>query len=516
VLTIVDPPERPARHVPRGAIKFGILALLLGIVIGCTLGVARDLIPRSGQETKEELVEPAALRKAALDDLSHPWRLSGDWSAGGRTGSAAPHSTMARSTPPRSLRTFLVLSQVYVPDPASVGQHLADAAAELVRRGHRVVVFTSDRGYDDPAVRYPRRELIDGVEVRRIPWASFGKRSLALRLLAGLSFTLQVVLRSFGVRTMDVVLVSTTPPLIPLGALAIGALRRAAIKYWVMDLNPDQLVALGVLRESSLAARIFDWLNRRILERASDVVVLDRFMAERVLRKLDVSHKLTVLPPWPHEDQLEPIEHADNPFRSRHGLAGKLVVMYSGNHGPSNPITTILEAARRVQDLPRMVFLFVGGGTAKREVEAAAGPTIRSLPYQPLHELRYSLSAADVHLVTVGDAMVGVVHPSKVYGALAVGRPVLLLGPERCHVWEILGGHRIGWRVSHGDVDGAERVLREIASMSPEELVARGRRGRELLAGRLSKAVLCGRFCDVVERGPGEYAATGGVLPSTL
>jgi glycosyltransferase involved in cell wall biosynthesis len=397
--------------------------------------------------------------------------------------------------------TILILSQVFVPDPASVGQHLADVAAELVRRGHRVLVLTSDRGYDDPSVRYPRREVIGGVEIRRIPLTSFGKRSLAFRLLGGLSFTLQAIVWGLAIRRVDAVLVSTAPPMGSIAALAIERLRRAVIKYWVMDLNPDQLVALGVVRESSPVVRVFDWLNRLILKRASDVVVLDRFMAARVVRKLDVGSKLTIIPPWPHEDHLDVIEHAANPFRRQQGLEGRLVVMYSGNHGPSNPIRTMLEAAERVRDLPEMVFLFVGGGVGKREVEEAAGPTVRALPYQPLAQLRYSLSAADVHLVTVGPGVVGIVHPSKVYGAMAVARPVLLLGPAESHVAEMLDEQDIGWRVSHGDVDGAERVLREIAATPAAELAAKGARARALVLSRYSKAALCGRLCDVVERG---------------
>jgi colanic acid biosynthesis glycosyl transferase WcaI len=406
-------------------------------------------------------------------------------------------------------RTFLILSQVYLPDPASVGQHLADAAAELVRRGHRVVVLTSDRGYDDPSVVYPRREIIDGVEVRRIPWTSFGKQSLPLRLLAGVSFTLQAILRALAVGPIDAIVVSTTPPVVPIAALFLSVLRRAPIKYWVMDLNPDQLIALGVLQESSFPARTFEWLNRRILDRATDVVVLDRFMAARVNRKRDITAKLTILPPWPHEEHLELIDHEANPFRRRHGLVGKTVVMYSGNHGPSNPITTLLEAAKRLRDLSHLVFLFVGGGTGKREVEQAGAPNILSLPYQPLSELKYSLSAADVHVVTVGDGIVGIVHPSKVYGALAVARPVLLIGPEECHVTEILAGGESGWRVSQGDVEGAERVLREIAAAHPSELARRGAAGQRLVEGRLSKAVLCGRFCDVLERGISRPEAVG-------
>ena len=78
-------------------------------------------------------------------------------------------------------KTLLVLSQVYMPDPTSVGQHIADAAVEMAKRGWRVVVFTADRGYENPSDKYKRYQIIDGVEVRRLPLTSFGKHSMALR-----------------------------------------------------------------------------------------------------------------------------------------------------------------------------------------------------------------------------------------------------------------------------------------------------------------------------------------------
>ena len=78
-----------------------------------------------------------------------------------------------------SQRTLLFLTQVFPPDPASVGQHMADAAREMASRGYRVVVLTARRGYEDPSARYPARERLDGVEVVRVPLASFGKASSA-------------------------------------------------------------------------------------------------------------------------------------------------------------------------------------------------------------------------------------------------------------------------------------------------------------------------------------------------
>ncbi len=398
-------------------------------------------------------------------------------------------------------KTFVFMTQTYVPDPAAVGQHLADAAEELTRRGHDVIVFTSSQGYDDPSVTYPRREILRGVDVRRIPFSSFGKGSILMRVAGGLAFVAQAIVRSLGSRRIDAVVISTSPPMASLGALVVGALRRTKVKYWVMDVNPDQIVALGMARAGSASVRGFEWLNRRMLGRADDIIVLDRFMADRIGSKLDLGGKVSVLPPWPAEDPDEVVEHSANPFRRAHVPDGKTVLMYSGNHGPSNPLTTILEAARRVVDDSRLLFMFVGGGVGKEEVERMAGENVMSLPYQPQSELRYSLAAADVHMVTVGDAIPGIVHPSKVYGAMAMARPILLVGPAENHVADILIEHDIGWHVRHGDIDGTERVFREIAVTPGSVLREKGRRAREVMVARGGKAQSVARVCDVLERG---------------
>ena len=388
-------------------------------------------------------------------------------------------------------RTFLIISQVYPPDPTAVGQHLADVAKELVGRGHRVIVYTADHGYDDPSVAFPRRDTIDGVEIRRVRLSSFGKSSIPVRLVGGALFVGQVILRGAFTRGIDAILVSTSPPMGPWGAVLLGLVHRVPVKYWVMDVNPDQMIALGMLTSRSLPARVFDYFNRAVLRRAHDVIVLDRFMAERINSKVDVSGKIVILPPWPAVDPADVVSNEDNPFRREHGLEGKLVIMHSGNHGPSNPLTTIIEAGKRLCDESRLVLLFVGGGIGKREVEDARCASIRSLPYQSREILEHSLAAADVHVVTVGDDLKGIVHPSKIYGAMAVARPILLVGPAESYVADILRNNDIGWHVSHGDVDGAERLLREILLMDPAELRQKGRRAREVMTLSGGKAGAC-------------------------
>jgi glycosyltransferase involved in cell wall biosynthesis len=295
--------------------------------------------------------------------------------------------------------------------------------------------------------------------------------------------------------------------MIGVGAAIVRVIRRVPIVYWAMDLNPDQLIAMGKIKAGGLAARVLERVNRFYLRRSSLVVALDRFMAGRLRARGVSDERLVVLPPWSHEDHMSiPADdsHAANPFRARHGLDGKFVVMYSGNHSPANPLDTLLAAAARLKDDPDVRFAFVGGGLAKRDVEGAVAreglTNVLSLPYQPLAALGHSLGAADVHVVSLGEPMVGIIHPCKVYGAMAVGRPILFLGPRPSHVSDLLDRHAIGWHVAHGDVDGAVRAISAARAMAGAELAAMGARARRALRDGLGQAMLCGQVCDHVDR----------------
>jgi hypothetical protein len=116
--------------------------------------------------------------------------------------------------------------------------------------------------------------------------------------------------------------------------------------------------------------------------------------------------------------------------------------MYSGNHSPVHPLDMLLETAHRLQADPRFCFVFVGGGSEFGRLRAISKDlglaNVKFLPYQPIESLSGSLSAADLHAVVLGSAMVGTIHPSKLYNILAVGSPVLYVGPEQSHISDAL------------------------------------------------------------------------------
>lgn len=401
-------------------------------------------------------------------------------------------------------RALLLISQVYPPDPAAVGQYMADVARVMARRGWQVTVLSADRGYDDPSLHYEREEDLHGVHVHRFSCSSFGKESITIRLMAGFIFVLQCLCFGLVKGKYKAILVSTSPPFAPAGALLLSRLKKAPLIYWVMDINPDQMIRLKLIKSTAIAARLFDWLNKKVLEQAKNIITLDSFMAKTINEKEEVKDKLAVIPPWPLGFYPEQVKQGDNPFQRQYNPDQKLLIMYSGNHSLANPLNTLLEAALDLQEVENILFFFVGGGVNKHEIDDLVKErkpkNIISLPYQPLESLQYSLSAADIQVVSMGDDMVGIVHPSKIYGALAVGKPVIAIGPHHSHVATIVAENRIGWQVRHGDTDGLKELILKITSLPRAELTDMGQRARALAEGVYNRQHLLGKVCDIIEK----------------
>jgi colanic acid biosynthesis glycosyl transferase WcaI len=356
--------------------------------------------------------------------------------------------------------TVLILNQAFHPDVAATAQQASDLAVRLVERGHEVTVLCSRRAYDNPAERYPRCETWHGVKIKRISSLMLGKHSRWRRAVSFASYLLNCFVRLTLLPRADLVIGMTSPPLISSLAAFFSRFKGGHFIFWVMDLNPDEALAAGWLRPGSATTAVLQKLLQYGLDRATTVVTLDQHMAKRIQSKGIARSHIAVVPPWAREHvvQYDPIGRER--FRGTHGLTGKFVVMYSGNHSPCHPLKTLLEAAERLRERDDIIFCFIGGGsevaTVRREVAARQLRHVRLLPYQPSEILAASLSAADLHVVVMGDAFVGIVHPCKVYNIRILGLPYLYIGPAESHISEL----EPTFAARHGD---SETVARHVA-----------------------------------------------------
>lgn len=337
---------------------------------------------------------------------------------------------------------ILFINQVYPPDPAATGQQQAALAKALVKEGHEVTVITSSRGYDNPAIRYPTREETHGIKILRVWRTGFGKGAKWKRAIDFATYAVSCAWRSIRLPRHHAVVTLTTPPLISILGAILAALWRARYTYWVMDLNPDEAIAAGWLKERGITARILEAISRFSLRRADAVIALDHFMAQRIAQKNITKEKIHVLPPWAHNNHVNYDKAGRETFRKEHGLENAFIVMYSGNHSPCHPLDTVLQAALALREEPDLIFCFIGGGTEYQKVKIfrekhRLEATIRCLSYQPLECLSASLSAADLHLVVMGEPFVGTIHPCKIYNILSLGIPCLCVTPEESHLVEL-------------------------------------------------------------------------------
>ncbi|MCX8156976.1 MAG: glycosyltransferase family 4 protein [Verrucomicrobiae bacterium] len=382
---------------------------------------------------------------------------------------------------------ILLLNQTFPPDTVSTAQHLSDLARSLQSHGHQITVLTSRRAYDSPEKLFPKEEQWHGIQIYRVAGTGLGKSARWKRALDFASFLTACTLRVIFLPRQDAIIALTSPPLISVLGAGMARFWRAKFIYWVMDLNPDEAIAAGWLRPASAAAKFLEALSRFSLKSAHRVVALDRFMRDRILAKGIPTERVIVIPPWSHDDQVhfDPAGRAQ--FRAQHGLDDKFVVMYSGNHSPCHPLDTLLQAALKInqlgandsasQFLKRIQFVFVGGGSEFKKVQAFAREhrldNITSLPYQPLERLSASLSAADLQVVIMGEPFVGLVHPCKIYNLLRLGLPILYLGPATSHITDLYQGPAANHlpplhRLAHGDVDGLLSLLQKLASAQPQ------------------------------------------------
>src|SRR5688572_31639766 len=164
----------------------------------------------------------------------------------------------------------------------ATAQQLTDLAVGLVKTGHDVTVVTSDRGYDNPSQRFPRRETWNGIKIIRISSLALGKKSRWRRGVTFARFMANCSLRLSLLGKFDAVVALTSPPLISFLGSAFTRLKGGKFYFWMMDLNPDEAVAAGWLKDRSTSAKFLHRLLRYSLAHSEKVIALDQFMKDRI------------------------------------------------------------------------------------------------------------------------------------------------------------------------------------------------------------------------------------------
>jgi colanic acid biosynthesis glycosyl transferase WcaI len=403
----------------------------------------------------------------------------------------------------RNSQRIVFVNRYYDPDQSATSRMLTDLAQGLAARGLDVHVVSSRQLYDEPGTRLICAENLSGVHVHRVATTRFGRNRLLGRAIDYGSFYIACAAFLMKIlRRGDVLVAKTDPPLLSILAAPIARIKRAALINWQQDVFPEIASLLG----ASPLPRWLDKVLRRVrdasLRAANMNVLIGGRMREYLAARGIPQSKLCVIENWADAAAIQPKPASASALRGRLGIADRFVIGYSGNLGRAHEFETLLAAANALKGEPRFIFLIIGGGAKmpalKRAVAASALENFRFLPYQQREALEDSLAAADIHLASLLPALEGLIVPSKLYGILAAGRPVIFIGDADGDIGRLIHRAECGRVVSVGDAKALVDSIRDLEAR-PEVREQMGARARTILCREFSLQHAIERWAAVLD-----------------
>jgi colanic acid biosynthesis glycosyl transferase WcaI len=371
-----------------------------------------------------------------------------------------------------NLPVRVLLLNLYYPPDTSATANMAQTVVAALAEKHEVTVLCGRPSYD-PTERRPWRlfqsEQSGRVRIVRAGSSDYPRTQMKKRIFNYLSYVFLAVPRALFL-PCDIILAMTDPPFEGIVGAFVALLKRKPYVYNIRDLYPDMAVG-GSIVKPGLLARVWERLHRSALRRATRVVVLGEDMRNRILAKgVDRSAVVIVRDGAQIAPSDAPVPPLDpEVIRAIRGNF-RFVLLHAGNLGFYGAWETLLAGASALAD-DGIGLVFVGDGAQRQRLESAATdiPNARFLPFFPGNKVPSVLAAADAHLITVKRGLEGVVVPSKMYGILAAGKPIVAVAPRECDVVSL--GEAQGFSVAADPDDPAAfaQLVRQL-SKNPAKL----------------------------------------------
>jgi glycosyltransferase involved in cell wall biosynthesis len=391
---------------------------------------------------------------------------------------------------------ILVLNQYYWPGVEATA-HLLTELCEALAEDHDVEVVTGVlRGHEDE----PHESEHNGVRIVRASSTAYDRSELGRRAANYLSYLGSALTYALKSPAPDLVLCMTDPPIVGDVGVVVGRRFGAPVLVISQDVFPEIATELGRLRNPAVVG-VLRMLVGAYLRRADRIVAIGETMRRRLEEKGAPPDRLRVIPNWVDTRAITP-RSRDNDWAAKRGLVNRFVVMHSGNVGHAQDLDTLVRAATFLRDLDDLRVVIVGFGARHREIVALARrlevrEQVRFFPYQQRGRLPLSLSSADLHVVGLAKGLAGYVVPSRLYGVLSAGRPVIAAADDESETARLVREIGCGVVIPPGRPELLARTIRE-AKEGVYDLLAMGQRGREYVEREADRWVAMDRYRALV------------------
>ena len=392
---------------------------------------------------------------------------------------------------------ILVLNQYYWPGVEATA-HLLTELCEALAEEYDVEVVTGVlRGYEDD----PRQLEHNGVRITRVTSTSYERSELGRRAMNYFSYLGSALRHALSGPAPDLVLCMTDPPIIGDLGVLVGRRVGAPVLVISQDVFPEIATELNRLHNPAVIG-VLRGLVGAYLRRADRIVAIGETMRERLEAKGAPPERLRVIPNWVDTRAITP-QPRDNEWAEKHDLVGRFVVMHSGNVGHAQDLDSLVRAATFLRDRDDIRIVIAGFGARHGEMLALANRlevqgTVRFLPYQKRARLPLSLSSADLHVIGLAKGLAGYVVPSRLYGVLSAGRPVIVAAEDTSETARLVHEIGCGVVIPPGRPELLARTIRE-ASGGTFDLEEMGRRGRAYVEEEADRLVAMERYRALVK-----------------
>lgn len=397
------------------------------------------------------------------------------------------------------MRKFFFVTQVFYPDETATASVFTDLTVKLAEYNDiDVEVWCAQPSYLTTE-RQPRHTEYKNVKIRNLPGTNFQKENLAGRLVNYFTFTLSLFFSLLFSKDKSPIFTVTNPPFLGAIVLLVSKLKGRKYIYIIHDIYPDGIIKINKLSERSIIAKIWSRLNKSILKNAEKVVVLGRDMAEAI-KQIESSSKVEYIPNGNNEELFSPVKFETNPFVIANGLTDKFVVQYSGNMGIWHDIKPLGSVAKKLEN-KNIHFVFIGAGIRKKELfevweNQVPGNTFL-FPYQPKSTIGQTLTACHAAIITLREGLEGMAVPSKLYGILAAGVPILGMVPENSEIARVIREENCGYVIKPCDEEMMIKAILELRD-NPEKQKLMGQNSRKAFEEKYTTQKIAQKYYQLI------------------
>ena len=369
---------------------------------------------------------------------------------------------------------------------------------------HSVNVLCGYPTFTGRSIIVPKREIHNGVKVERCYSTMFDKNNIVLRIINLLTISVSIFLKSFqGIRKQDIVLVVTTPPLLPFLVSLACRLRRAKCILRIEDIYPETLIATGLFRQRNILMRFFSYMNKILYLSFEQIVVLGRDMDQLVKNKLGGTNKhVTIIPNWADVDLIKPTSKEDNFLLRELGLTDKFIIQCAGNMGRAQGIENVFKAVEIIKNENDIHFLFIGSGAMRswmdRLIRDRELHNVTILNQRPRSDQKNFLNACDIAIISLLPGMTGAGVPSRLYNIMSAGKPIIAVTGSGSEIEHVVREENIGWFVSADQPEKLAEVIMDARS-NPERLLEMSKRARCVAVTKYSQQRVIKEYLELID-----------------